>query len=320
MAVNKQWGGIGLIVVGLLVGSAITGWAEEQRCIDLASNCICSEPFQMTSFSSGPDFWNPTDSTTKECSVEDAVHGASIVRTASDITSSTNATALSKLPGGNTVSRFVRAGADHEGTFYAGHGLAVSSSYVRLAARWYIWHTAAFDFKLENTCENSKIAQFDNGALVDYTSGGTGFHTYNYLSFTPSVDCCVSGPGPDHDVAAGDMKGKWWRWEVVLTNRNGPDFRIEMYAKNVTDNTAELKVIDLWDDPSVDNLTPPSLMSQITSNNHRFASTGSCNGWIGLSHYMMAGWTTNAGQRIGAASEVEGGVGASGGAGSDLGF
>jgi len=50
-------------------------------------------------------------------------------------------------------------------------------------------------------------------------------------------------------------------------------------------------------------------MSGLLSNNHR-ASTGSCQGWIGLSHYMMAGWTTNAGQRIGAATEIEGGAGA----------
>jgi len=46
-------------------------------------------------------------------------------------------------------------------------------------------------------------------------------------------------------------------------------------------------------------------MSAILSNNHRYSGSGSCRGWIGISHYMMAGWTTNAGQRIGLALEIE---------------
>lgn len=305
---NTQRLSLAIMLAASLLLLATNAQAEEQRCSELNANCICSEPFEMASFSSGPDFWNPTDSSTKQCSVEQAVVGGAIVRTGSDVTASTDATALAALPPGHSVSRFVRAGNDHQGTFYAGNGIPVSSSFVRLAARWYVWHTPTFDFAGESTCNNSKIAEFNNDSRVDYIVG-SGFHTYNYLNFAPAIDCCVSGPGPSHGVATSQMKGKWWRFEAVLTNRSGPNYNMKFYGKNVTDNGPELTLIDLATNGSVDSLTPPSLMSQILSNNHRWSAAGGCRGWIGISHYMMAGWTTNSAQRIGAASEVEGGGG-----------
>ena len=291
-----------LVLAALSLLWATSAKPEEQRCTALGANCVCSEPLNTTTFAGGPDFWNPADSTTKQCSVEAASIGGAIVRTSNTITSSADATALAALPPGHTVSRFVRADTDHTGTFFVGNGVPVSGSFVRLAARWYIWHTPTFDFKLEGSCENSKIAQFDNGALVDYTGA---FHTYNYLSFSPAVDCCVTGPGANSGVPTSQMKGKWWRFEVVMSNRSGPNFDLHMFGKNVTDNGPELTLIDLSANKAVANLTPPSLMSTILSNNHRYSSSGSCRGWLGISHYMMAGWTTNAGQRIGAAAEIE---------------
>jgi hypothetical protein len=293
------------ILLHLWAGGAA---AAEQRCNDLGTSCVCSEPLNTTTFAGGPDFWNPADSTTKQCSVEAGSPGGAIVRTSNTITSSADATALAALPPGHSVSRFVRANDSHTGTFFVGNGTQVSSTFVRLAARWYIWHTPTFDFKLEGSCDNSKIAQLDHGALVDFTQS---FHTYNYLNFTPGVDCCVTGPGPNASVPSSQMKGKWWRFEIVMANRSGPNFDLKMYGKNVTDNGPELTLIDLDARASVSNLTPPGLMSTILSNNHRFSAAGTCRGWIGISHYMMAGWTTNAGQRIGLASEIESGGGGS---------
>jgi len=299
-----------IVLAALSLLWATNAQAEEQRCIALGANCICSEPLNTTTFAGGPDFWNPADSITKECSVEAASIGGAIVRTSATITSSTDATAMAALPSGHTMSTFVRANDNHQGTFFVGNGVPVSASFVRLAARWYIWHTPTFDFSLEGSCNNSKIAEFNNDSRVDYTALGTGFHTYNYLTFNPPVDCCTSGPGPNQNVASSQMKGKWWRFEAVLTNRAGPNYTMKFYGKNITDNGPELTLIDLSTSGLVANLTPPSLMSQILSNNHRFSALGSCQGWLGISHYMMAGWTTNAGQRIGAATEVEGGGGA----------
>ena len=282
--------------------------AAEQRCTDLdataGASCICSEPLNTTTFGGTQPQFNPADSTTKECSAE-GVAGAAVTRN-SPVTGSNDTTALNALPPGNKVSNFVRpAQNDHQNLFFVGHGVPVSASFVRLAARWYIWHTPTFDFANEATCNNSKIAEFDNDSRVDYLGQ---FHTYNYLQFTPKVDCCVTGPGPNSGIPSGQMKGKWWRFEIVMTNRSGPAYDLKMYGRNVTDNGPELLIIDLSRNSSVNNLTPPSLMSKILSNNHRFSASGTCRGWLGISHYMMAGWTTNAGQRIGAAVEVEPGA------------
>ena len=295
-----------IVLAALSLLWATNAQAEEQRCIALGANCICSEPLNTTTFAGGPSYWNPADSTTKECSFESAVIGAPILRN-SPVFSSNDATAMAALPPGHTMSNFLRTDDNHQGTFSVGNGVPVSASFVRLAARWYVWHTPVFDFKLEGTCDNSKIAEFENDSRVDYTGG---FHSYNYLTFSPPIDCCVSGPGPNNGVASSQMKGKWWRFEAVLTNRAGPNYNMKFYGKNITDNGPELTLIDLSTNVLVAKLTPPGLMSYITSNNHRFSALGSCQGWLGISHYMMAGWTTDAGQRIGAATEVEGGGGA----------
>jgi hypothetical protein len=298
-------------VVLLLLLTELPVQAQEARCTALnvsGSTCVCSEPLQATSYPENVanDFKNPNDTSTLQCS-QDGVTGGAITRTADDVVASSDSAALAALPSGNTVARFVRASNDHQGTFMVGSNTAVSGTFVRLAARWYIYHTPTYDFKLEATCENSKISELSNGALIDYTT--PNFHTYNYLTWSPSVDCCVSGPGPSNNVTSSTMKGKWWRWEVVMTNRSGPNFQLEMFGKNITDGSAEIQMIRLSDNGSVSHETPPGIMSVILSNNHRFSSAGSCRGWIGISHYMMAGWTTNAGQRIGAATEVEGGGG-----------
>jgi hypothetical protein len=295
-----------VLAASSLLLEATDAGAQEQRCADLGANCICSEPLQMTALANlGDSHHNPNDSTSLQCTVEGAgvYTGGAVVRGSGALVS-TDATAMAALPVGNTVSRFLRGQDNHQSMFFVGHGLPISASFVRLAARWYIWHTPTFDFANEASCNNSKITEFDAGARVDYLGQ---FHTYNYLNFTPAVDCCVSGPGPNAGLPSGQMKGKWWRFEVVFTNRSGPAFDFKMYGKNVSDNGPELTLIDLSANSAVRNLTPPKLMSAILSNNHRFSASGSCRGWLGLSHYVMAGWTTNAGQRIGAASEIEGG-------------
>jgi hypothetical protein len=311
MRVNKLvfWMIVVVVVAGTTGTRPSQAAAAEQRCGELGGNCICSEPFNTTSYVGGPDFWNPGDSTTKECSAEPGVNGGAVIRTSATIVGSNDSTALSRLPSGHRVTRFLTANNNHEGTFTAGSGIPISSSIVRLAARWYVYHSPNFAFKTEasSPCQNTKIALLDGKSVIDYTNG---IHTYNYLEFSPPVDCCVTGPGPNPGVSTGQLAGKWWRWEVVLTNRAGPRYRLMMYGKNVTDNTDEVTILDLWSNSSVANLTPPQLMSTLATNNHRWSPSGTgCAGWRGISHYLLAGWTTDSGQRIGAASEIEGGGG-----------
>ena len=68
------------ILVHLGAGNA---HSEEQRCTELGASCLCSEPLNTTTFAGGPDFWNPADSTTKQCSVESASPGGGAGETSS---------------------------------------------------------------------------------------------------------------------------------------------------------------------------------------------------------------------------------------------
>lgn len=277
--------------------------AAEQRCAELGASCICSEPLNTGTFTGGPPSWNPADSTTKQCSAEGEPGGA-IARNTRDLAGSTDAAALGALPPGHGVSQFLRAGEGHNGIFFVGNGMSISPSLVRIAARWYIYYTPTFEFVDEGACENTKITEHSNGSRISlYIEGGNlTFNTYGYDSFTPSIDCCVTGPGPNVRFPLTQFKGKWWRFEVVMSNRSGPNFDMKFYGKNVTDDSPEYLILDLASDGRVNKLTPPGLMSAILVNNYR---QGTCRGWLGISHYLMAGWTTNAGQRIGPAAEVE---------------
>jgi hypothetical protein len=287
--------------------------AAEVHCNELGANCVCSSPLNQPSsglYTEGPtDYWRPSNAGTNECSQDGT--GRPVVRT-SPVLGTNDAAMKAALPSGNSVSTAVRPqDNDHQGTFMVGMGESVPASFTRLAARFYIYHSPVFDFKGEGTCQNSKQTEHDGESRIDVESGA-GFHIFNFLTWSPSIDCCGSGPAINQPNLQ-QMKGKWWRHEIVFTNRSGPRFRLQSFMKNVTDNTPEIAVIDFHASGSpLANMTPPKLMSMILSNNHRWSPAGGCRGWIALSHYMMAGWTSDAGQRIGAAGEIEGGGGGGG--------
>ena len=144
-----------------------------------------------------------------------------------------------------------------------------------------------------------------------------------------SFDGMVGGHGT-HPGAAFQLagwRGKWFRHEIVVTypltadaQANGFDF--QFFTKNVTDGTAEFEDYRfssgctgclagggdfVWDTggggayPTVD-------MSALHTEFYRAADEGSCVGWQGWLYAVVAKWDSNAGQRIGAASEVEGGA------------
>ncbi len=134
------------------------------------------------------------------------------------------------------------------------------------------------------------------------------------------TDCCFAGPPSRNATQPSSFyKGKWIRVEGVVTNRaGGPSpngFTFKLYVQNVTDGTPEIKIVDTTIvDASVgpnngwlgaDDLTPPSLVMDFFVNNYR---EGQCSGYRAVSHYMVAGWNTDEGQRIGPAEEIEGGL------------
>ncbi len=288
-------------------------FAAESRCRELGTSCICSEPFNTNQLLRTSYWFNPLDSIAKSCSTGTVTNGAIEANPTNQVQMRTDSAALRALPKNNRV-RFFAGGKDgHEGVFFAGHTLA-RNTYKRIAARFYVYHSPDYQFKDEGSCENSKMMSL--GILgIDKSFGNP--HAYNFTSFSCATqpcplprDCCWIGPG-NRTVEKQDWRGKWWRVELVVTNPRGPGFDLKLYMKNVTDNLPEIAAIDTskrcsdcgagggWI-PNKSIIAPTSL-NRLLINNYR---QGVCRGWVGFSHYMVAGWMTNRGQRIGVAREI----------------
>jgi hypothetical protein len=208
----------------------------------------------------------------------------------------------------------MRSSDGHNGIFWLGHRLSDSDPTARVAYRWYRYYSANHQFKGEGACENSKFAE--NGPIIDIT--GDMVHAYAWGNFTNSVDCCFVGPNyaDGAPTTAAQWRNRWWRIEVVLRKRGAGQtgFTLQVYGKDITNNGPELVFVnssipDLgagpnpWTSTQATQLTPQSTVSKLTSNNYR---QGTCNGYQGFSHFMVAAWDTDQGQRIGPAYEIEG--------------
>ncbi|MCI0372500.1 MAG: hypothetical protein L0214_14295 [candidate division NC10 bacterium] len=298
----------------LLVVFVTSSPAEEQRCTGLGANCVCSEPFNTNNLVETQTFWkNPADSTTKQCSTAGIAGGSLEANPVSKIIPRNDAQLRNALPAGNSIQWAVGGTNGHLGIFFAGHTHSSATFTKRLAARFYIYHSTDYQFAQEGVCTNSKLMQFTGpNSLLDKSFGH--IHMYNFLAsdgWSPGQDCCFNGPGPDQGaIQKADWRGNWWRLEAVYINRAGPNWRFLLYAKNVTTNGPEYLIVDTAASGTQlvggANMSPPGRQDAMAINNYR--ETG-CNGWQAFSHYMMAGWDTDAGQRIGAAAEIEGGGG-----------
>jgi hypothetical protein len=318
-------------------GSSGLAFAAEQRCTDLGANCICSEPLNTSNIVRGAVLnsdegiyaWNPADSTTKECNAEGSP-GAAYSSTQTYFPYSTNDStilnALSTQPG--RPSWVTRKADGHADIFWIGG--VIGGTFVKKAAiRLYVYWSSNFTFAYTGSCNNHK--NFETESLtttlegtVDNGSGGGAHSVYGLAQSPPQwnkvSDCCFSGPNTSNYFGvtpASARRGKWYRTELVLTNRAGgasPNgFRAQIYDKNITDNGPEELVIDTrgtfasgldpwlgWTD-----LTPNFRQDWLTFAGYR---DGVCPGYYALSHILIAGWNTDTGsERIGAASEVEGG-------------
>jgi len=349
--------------------------AAEQRCGELGANCVCSEPLNTTNLVYSGAWYNPGDSTTKECTKEPfalpALTGFAVGSLTNVLTGSNDPIVLGRLPQRQaSLQYFLRTPEGYTGTSDVAHaqtyaatraaidavtpGLINSGartewvSKARIAARAYMYQSENFSFAGGNggQCTNGKrifvdllsithgyepnvhIGAYDFAWDIDAvcTSLGLPAGCGKYKRDGPggtqfAPDCCSYGPtlsdiGPDDPA---EYRGKWWMFEWAVTNRFSAGWRLEAWIRNVTDNGPERKILDsngsvgsgpggAWT-PSP-NLTPGEINATgyfplyIGTGPYR---AGTCTGWIGQSHFMVAQWDTNTGQRIGPAYEVEGG-------------
>ncbi len=319
----------------LIIIAPTVSFSAEQRCNQLSSNCVCSEPFQMTGFTSVNGSWlNPTDSTSLECAAE--VPTAPITRSnANDMLGTTDATALNRLPLGHKVSRFLATRPGVTGTLFIGGTLNsrnLGSKYnARMSMRAYVYHSPDYNFRDETPGCHSKFLQGQVGAWhLENAFGELTMYQFTNSNWGPSSafprDCCYGIPttqspapkSPDH----AEWKGHWFFIENVVTKRAGPGVRHQLYMRDITRGVTqwnggkEALLVDWYGTASGPNSWTTSFNQSITSspaqvpmdlNFYRETpSGGGCNGWRGVSHLMISGWDTDSGQRIGPAVEVEG--------------
>lgn len=302
--------------------------AAEQRCDELGDNCVCSEPLNTNSYTQNGASWNPADSTTKQCSMEAANHP---VARNSTVSGTNNSTVIGALPAGHRINYVLWGGDNNTGIFWIGNDAANSSDcgagWQRCEFRWYQYKSSNFqptNSGYGGTCSGDKHAEvkYEGGpdSVINPASqvSGDGMGIYNFLSngWTPNLDCCGTGPllANDTTITGASQRGKWWRFSHVIRNPAGGSgtnkFHLEIYAKNVTDGGNEVKILDLegsgspnWNGP-YNTVTPPGRARTILVNAYR---EGTCAGFEAYSHFMVAHWNTDAGQRIGPAYEIEGG-------------
>ncbi len=289
---------------------AASASATEQRCNELGASCVCSEPFNTNQYVRSGSQVNPADSVTKQCTYE-GNEGAVIARNAIDVAGTNESGIMSKLPQGHSVQYVLKAPEGFGGIYYVGHDMWKSgnqnSFLPRTSMRWYRYYSDNYQADGVGACEQGdKIVfnNFDNNPAASYNIVTRyGGHVYNFLNFLPPQDCCVSAIG--RAISLDEVKGKWIRYELITLKRGSTGFDQMLYFKNVTDNLPEEMIFRLSDSSqlTIKPLTPPGIMNHISTTMYR---QGSCEGNAAMSGLMIAGWETDAGQRIGPAYEIEG--------------
>ncbi len=310
--------------------------ANEARCTELGTNCIGSEPLNTATYTDPVDNhnWNPSDTNSpdKELNLEggtgDVINTSGTVSTLTGVTTGEMFTAMPATKSASIV--YLAKGPVGGSAGFIGHSFSGASPTARRAYRWYEYYST--DFQLENgACTNhSKIVQFGRQpSLSAIISGNGSYLIYGWIGWmTDPLDCCVRGPGANTAAYEGtytqaNIRGKWFRFELIITNvlTTGSTSVIQLYMRNITDGTDEVLLIDT---------STPTTQAVGTDWTSTFATTlkpvataldqmwidsfvnGTCAGFHGFTHLLAAAWSTDAGQRIGAATEIEG----SGGGGS----
>lgn len=332
--------GLFILALGIFWGASNeAGAANEARCAELGANCICSENLNSTSYSmAGGTNWGVHDNTTttKECGI-DGVAGAFLTLSGGGGISAFNSTwqavssgeSVNALPAGHTNTYVLK---NNGGGQFVGTNFQSSDPAARRSIRFYRYYSPTYTFQSDtgSSCNGNKIAQFFPGPVWTIEGGawsfyGTGTSQGAWDNTDASVNCC-SGLGPGNTGTApttAQLKGKWLRYEAVIHNAKpgmSPSW-FEAYVKNVTDNTPEVRVIDTripknfpdggnWTTSAATNLHPAKEISGLVIDLfHQQNGSTPCQGYNAVSHFLAAAWSTDSGQRIGAAVEIEGGGG-----------
>lgn len=319
---------IALVLLAVL-GLAAQAHANEGACTTLGSNCICSEPMNNASFSqvAGASWaWNASDTSTLQCRtsgqdggiVENDGSPLSLVRE----TAASNSTMFNALPAGHSLT-YVWRSPSGDGTGAIGTKF-ISGTHptARRGVRFYRYYSSDHRFTdgVAPNCNSGKVFQAGwNGAYTGgpmYVAVSGGWSVYDIstsLQWSSTVEFSRPFPGGTSSLPGeSDLKGKWIRYEVYVNNTGtSGTSSFEWYMKNVTDNLPEVTLMNTSGYAPMSGVHPTSELTDFNINGFRRDNGDPCDGYIAHSHFLAAAWSSNSGQRIGAATEIEGGGGGS---------
>lgn len=306
---------ISLFFLSFMLVVPLDSNAAEARCNALGTNCVCSEPLNTSSMGRSGAYYNPGDSTTKECRGETGT-AQSFYFTGTMTAAGSGTAPITALPSGNTVSYAWSAPEGHTGTIGPWHFFPNGTPPFRnIAVRYYAYLSPNWSWNNEYAdCGRAKFwywgdAGNPNRMWQQVVGTGDGWGIANFLSTTANVDCCNWGPmaSPAPSFTGASFKGRWTRHEIVFQNANTTGLVIKIYKQTLGVDAQNVLVLDSSRDSRFANIQMDG--GALAAVKATLYGERSCTGYGAFSHFMVAGWDGEyVGQRIGPAFEMEGGV------------
>lgn len=312
----------------------------EDRCTELDANCVCSEPFNTTTLvQSGINCVNPADTTSagKQCTAPREFDGTNSPACGASFTlwtTGSSSTIINLLPNPDPAfQHYIRGIDDHTAVQWIG-GTAAGFPVARRCMRYYFYRSAVANGDPSNYTlgGNEKMMSTAHNDMYNWNvASTTGYNLYamDQVGWTSNThgafgSCCNRGPTPGPNPTMGTYRGVWHRIEQCVSNADGSGsgYSMKIYDKEI--GTAEKVQVDFgvnpcsvsdtcnasggfsycdWCSPTVDSpLTPPSTHDIFEAGFYRESAVG----YKAASHFMVAAWATDTGQRICGAKEVEG--------------
>lgn len=273
-----------LLMLVLLAIPIAESSAQEARCTELGAACICHRSLAASSWTSaGGGFYYEADQNLSDPKICRYVDGVTEAKVYSEFAAPQTTTGL------NGYGAMLDVAEDQD-FFVVEPNSAQWDALVgkRIAARYYLQYGGSYNSS-GGGCTNDKYSQI--GAY--FTAAGT-YTSSNGGGFTPSK-------------ATSDYLNKWIRIELVMDkfasfDVDGWTATYTVYLKNVTDNDPEISFS--FQDTGKQGA---SSLANFTNVIHRYRATSNCTGQTKMMYAMLAAWTYGGSERIGAASELEGG-------------
>lgn len=281
-----------------LLAPAVAATAGEQRCQELGQTCICSEPLNSRDYRAGhgPNMWiDPDDS-------EDATECKGEPNDGSSWYPGNLVTVVpeSGMPAGNQVDWVWRADSPDDRTNFIFGEKTIDPSTKRLCGRHYVSYDpqqnlgACYNKVMDIKWGPGQVILTQTPNFLIWVAGhsnGNGPNLYPTGTLTPN-DC----KSPD-----------WCRVEMCVSGDSvlhANNLSVDGYVENVKSGERVT-----WAPVHIGSMPSDGSLEWLWLVNAYRHGGGCPGGNRSVSHVMQAEWTSNQGQYIGPAYEIEGGGG-----------